>query len=119
MDVVRNIKRMYAKGDGHVHVLAASLRRLDDLLYAFSLGAELATSPAKLLEQWAAIGFPQPDENFKDQAVDAEGKALRDIPYREINLNGDWESYDIRHELTTKGIERFVADYKSTLKLAA
>src|SRR5205823_574335 len=35
-----------------VHVLAAS-------------GAELATSPAKILEQWAAAGFPLPDQNFR------------------------------------------------------
>lgn len=27
-----------------------------------------------------------------------------------------WESFDIAHELTTKGIHKFVADYQSTLK---
>ena len=37
MDLVRNIKRMYATGDGHVQVLAASLRHLDHLLYTFAL----------------------------------------------------------------------------------
>jgi hypothetical protein len=34
-------------------------------------------------------------------------------------LNRQWESFDIQHELTTKGIQQFVADYQSTLKQSA
>src|SRR5438105_9358584 len=41
IDVVRNIKRMYAQGDGHVHVLAASIRHLDHLLASLALDVEL------------------------------------------------------------------------------
>src|SRR5260370_24435112 len=37
MDVVRNIKRMFSKGDGHVVVLAASIRTLEHLLYCCAL----------------------------------------------------------------------------------
>ena len=48
MDLIWNIKKMYEQGDGHVHVLTASLRRLDHLLYAMALGSELVTSPAKI-----------------------------------------------------------------------
>jgi transaldolase len=29
MDLVKNIKNMYRNGDGHVHVLAASIRQID------------------------------------------------------------------------------------------
>jgi len=119
MDLVWNIKKMYAHGDGHVHVLAASLRRIDHLLCAFSVGTELATAPARLLEQWAEAGLPQPDAHFSYPAVNAEGRQLKPIPYREIGLNAPWESFDVRHELTTQGIERFVADYNSTLQIAA
>jgi len=119
IDVVRNIKKMYERGDGHVHVLAASLRRLEHLLASFALNAELATVPAKILEQWAAQGLPMPDENFRYEAVDAEGRSLKPIPYRDIELNAPWRSFDIRHELTTKGIERFVNDYLNTLAPAA
>lgn len=119
MDLVWNIKKMYAHGDGHVHVLAASLRSLDHLLCAFSIGTELATAPAKLLEEWADAGRPQPDARFTYQPVDSNGKQLKPISYKEIDLNAAWETFDLRHELTTKGIERFVADYKSTLRLAA
>ena len=119
IDVVRNIKKMYQRGDRHVHVLAASLRRIEHLLASFALNAELATVPAKVLEQWASAGCPMPDENFHYEAVDAEGKPLKPIPYREIELNAPWRSFDIRHELTTQGIERFVKDYMNTLAPAA
>lgn len=119
MDLVWNIKKMYAHGDGHVHVLAASLRRLEHLLSVFSIGTELATAPAKLLEEWADAGLPQPDAHFAYQPVNSNGKQLRPIPYKEIDLNAPWESFDPCHELTAEGIERFVADYKSTLQLVA
>ncbi len=119
MDLVWNIKKMYAHGDGHVHVLAASLRCIDHLLCAFSVGTELAAAPAKLLEQWAEAGCPEADASFSYQALDAAGKQLKPIPYKEIDLNAPWESFNIRHELTTRGIERSVADYHSTLQFAA
>jgi transaldolase len=119
MEVVRNIKKMYERGDGHVHVLAASLRRREHLLAAFALNCELATVPARILEQWAAEGRPMPDDNFHYEAIDADGKRLKAIPYRDLELNAPWRSFDIRHELTTKGIERFVKDYLSTLAPAA
>ncbi len=37
MDLVRNIKRMYERSDGHVHVLAASIRSVNHLLCSFAL----------------------------------------------------------------------------------
>src|SRR5205085_11841136 len=41
--VVKNIKRMFSKGDSHVLVLAASIRSLEHLFYCFDLQTELAT----------------------------------------------------------------------------
>src|SRR5499427_148912 len=61
MDVVRNTKRMFSAGDGHVFVLAASIRSLEHLLDCFELETELATVPAKIIEAWAARGFPMPE----------------------------------------------------------
>ena len=118
MDVVRNIKRMYAQGDGHVQVLAASLRRLDHLLHAFALGAELATAPAKLLQEWASQDLVQPGPEFKYEPV-VDGKRLGEISYKNLKLTDSWESFDIHHELTDKGIRKFVEDYRSTLQTAA
>ena len=119
MDLVRNIKKMYERSDGHVHVLAASIRNVNQLLCSFALGAELATVPTKVLEEWARTGFPMPDQDFRYKGVDASGKPLGPIPYRGLDLSLPWQSYDISHELTTKGIKKFVADYQKTLKRSA
>ena len=85
----------------------------------FFLGAELATVPSKVLQEWAAADFPMPDQDFKFKAVDAKGKPLKPIPYKELDLNLPWDSFDLAHELTTKGIQKFVADYQSTLRRSA
>jgi transaldolase len=113
MDVVKNIKRMFSKGDGHVLVLAASIRSLDHLLYSFMLESELATVPAKILEQWANRNFPMPDKQFQYKS---SGKP---IPYEDLDLEQSWEAFDIQHELTRKGIEKFAADYRATLSRSA
>jgi transaldolase len=119
MGLVRNILTMYRKGDGHVRVLTASLRHLDHLLYAFALGSDLVTSPAKILEEWSQQKLPLPGPNFLYRAIDAKGQPLKPVPYQEFDLRGPWDSFDLKHELTDKGIEKFVADYKSTLARAA
>lgn len=116
MDVVNNIKKMYQNGDGHVHVLAASIRNLDHLLASFALRAELATVPVKVLTEWATKGFPMPDQDFKYPDVDDKGQPLAPIPYKELDLDSPWRSFDVRHELTTIGIQKFVADYRSTTR---
>ena len=119
MDLVRNIKKMYEHSDGHVHVLAASIRNLNHLLLSFALRVELATVPTKVLEEWAARDFPMPDQNFRYQGVDAGGKPLKAILYKGLDLDLPWQSFDIAHELTSKGIQKFVADYQSTLRRSA
>ena len=53
----------------------------------------------------------------QDQAAD--GRVLEPLPYRSLNLNDPWENFNIAHELTTKGVQRFVEDYQSTLKKIA
>jgi transaldolase len=113
MDVVKNIKRMLLQGDGHVLVLAASIRSLEHLLYCFVLDSELATVPAKILELWASKNFPMPDKQFQYKT---SGKP---IPYEELDLEQPWEKFDIRHDLTRKGIEKFAADYRATLSRSA
>ena len=110
VDVVRNIKRMFDHSDHHVLVLAASIRNLQHLLYAFHVRSELVTVPARILEQWAKEGMPLPGDDFAYRPVGAE------IPYEELNLEQPWEQFNIEHELTRKGIQKFVSDYKSTLR---
>jgi len=113
MDVVKNIKRMFSKGDGHVLVLAASIRSLEHLLYCFALETELATVPAKILKLWANKNFPIPEKQFQYQS---SGKPIQ---YQELDLKQPWQSFDNQHELTRKGIEKFAADYRATLSRPA
>ena len=119
IDLVKYIKKMYENGDGHVYVLAASIRHLDHLLASFATGAELTTVPAKVLVEWATKDFPMPDKDFSYKAVDASGKPLKAIPYKALDLKRPWQSFDTAHELTTAGIQKFVADYRSTLRRSA
>jgi transaldolase len=119
MDLVKNIKKMYEHSDGHVHLLAASIRSVNHLLCSFALSAELATVPSTVLDEWAATGFPMPDQDFRYRGFDATGKPLKTIPYKELDLNLPWQGFDTAHELTTKGIQKFVADYQSTLRRSA
>jgi transaldolase len=111
MDLIANILRMYAQGDGHVEVLSASIRKLDQLLYALKLGSDIATVPFTVLKEWANKGAPIPDNNFIYQA-----KELKPIPYKEIGLNKNWKEYDISHDLTIKGIEKFSADWNALIQ---
>ena len=110
VDLIRNIKRMFDQSDHHVLVLAASIRNLQHLLYAFHVHSELVTVPAKILEQWAKEGMVLPGDDFAYKPVGSE------IPYEELNLEQAWEQFNIEHGLTRKGIEKFVLDYKSTLR---
>jgi transaldolase len=50
-----------------------------------------------------------PDGNFK---YTPPGKP---ILYQELVLDQPWQTFDVQHELTHKGIEKFVADYRGTL----
>jgi transaldolase len=109
MDLIRNAKRMLAKGDDHVKVLAASIRSVEQLLYGFFLDVDLVTAPAKILEQWAEDKFPMPAGNF---VYKSNGQP---IPYQEISLDQPWQNYDLRHELTDKGLEKFAEDYRKTV----
>ena len=109
MDLIGNIKRMYAKGDGHVLVLAASIRSLDHLLYSFHLDSDLVTVPAETLALWAEKKYPMPGKDF-----DYKPRGER-ISYQELDLEQPWEAFDLRHELTAKGIDKFAEDYWKTI----
>jgi signal peptidase I len=40
----------------------------------------------------------------------------RAMPYRDIDLSKRWQEYDISHDLTSKGMERFSADWNLLIK---
>jgi len=110
MDLISNILAMYKKGDGHVEVLTASVRSMDHFLYALKLGSDIITAPYAILKEWGDRGLPLPGDDYRYDL-----KGLKPIPYQEIDLSQDWHHYDISHELTLKGMERFSADWNSLI----
>jgi transaldolase len=111
MDLISNIIRMYRQGDGHVEVLTASVRSMDHFLYALKLGSDIITSPFELLKEWGKKGMPMPGADFR-----YDEKSFKPIIYREIDLRQKWNSYDIRHDLTHKGMERFSSDWNALIQ---
>lgn len=110
MDFIRNVVELYRTGDGHVEVLAASIRSLDHLLASFAYGAEIVTVPYTILKQWADAGMPVPDVDFVYQTVH-----LTPIIKKNVQLDKRWDEYDIQHELTDKGIQKFVSDWNQLI----
>lgn len=111
MDLIKNIIKMYKNGDGHVEVLTASVRNLDHLLYAIKLGSDIITAPFKILKEWSEKGLPLPDENFTYNMSN-----LSPIPLEEIDLTKSWQDYNINHQLTEIGIQRFSDDWNTLIK---
>ncbi|MFH1564929.1 MAG: transaldolase family protein [bacterium] len=111
MDLIGNIVKMYKEGgDGHVEVLSASIRGIEHFLCSIKLGADIITAPLKILKEWADMGMPIPDENY---VYNSEGLSV--IKYEDIELNKDWPEYNIKHELTDKGIDRFASDWNGLI----
>ena len=58
----------------------------------------------------AFLLLPIAGADFAYKPVGAE------IPYEELNLEQPWEQFNLEHELMRKGIQKFVSDYKATLR---
>ena len=111
MDLIANIIMMYKKGNAHVEVLTASVRSLDHFLYAIRLGSDIVTVPFAILKDWGEKGMPLPGNDYR-----YDPKGLNPIPYQPLDLSRKWDEYDIAHDLTAKGMERFSADWKSLIR---
>lgn len=105
---------MYESSDGHVQVLAASIRSVPHLLAVFATHAEPATVPATVLRKWAAADCPIEQQDAPSQ-TELDHPTLSGIVYRELDLNEPWQCFDSSHELTTSGIKTLVADYRNTV----
>jgi len=110
MNVIAHILKMYRAGDGHVEVLTASVRSYDHLLYALMLGSDIITAPYAVLREWGenGISLPGPDYIY-------DARNLKPIPYRETDLSREWQDYDLTHDLTVKGMEKFSSDWNALM----
>lgn len=110
IDLIKNIIAMYRAGDGHVEVLTASLRHIDQFYAAIALGTDIITAGLGYLKEWAGRGKDIPPADFRYQAQN-----LKAIPYQEINLNKPWTAYNVRHDLTAAGLSKFAADWNNLI----
>lgn len=111
MQIIANILKMYRFGDGHVEVLTASVRNIEQILYALNIGANIITIPFKIFKEWGDAGFRTPYTNYIYHKPE-----LADIPYQEnIALGRHWTEYDIKHDLTAAGVVMFWQDWNSLL----
>lgn len=110
MDVIANIVKMYGSGDGHTEVLAASIRNREHFMQSLALRADIITAPFSILKEWGEAGMPLPGPDYTYDAG-----TLAAIPYEELDLSQPWQAFDIKHELTDKGIVRFTADWNELL----
>lgn len=110
MDLIKNTATMYKKGDGHVELLAASVRTMAHFDASIACGADIITAPLKTYNEWVAGGKKVATNQF---IYDAGG--LTPIEYKEIELTKDWKEFDIRHELTDQGIVKFAKDWNGLI----
>lgn len=108
MDIIKNIMGLYKKGDGHVEVLAASIRNMNQLNASVKYGVDIITAPASLLSEWNKQGKHVPDGFSYDVP-------LTPILYHGFDLDTAWSTFDITHPLTEKGLERFSSDWNALI----
>lgn len=111
MDLIKNILQMFKNSDHHVAVLTASVRNLNHFLYALSLGSDIITTPFEVLKEWAQKGLQISGGDF----VYDPGK-LKSIPYQKLDLSKDWHEFNIHHDLTDAGIEKFSSDWNTLIE---
>jgi len=94
-----------------VEVLTASVRTFDHLLFALKLGSDIITAPFGILKTWGEQGMPVPGPDYRYPAG-----SLKPIQYKSLSLDLPWQEYDIRHQLTDKGMARFSADWNALIR---
>jgi transaldolase len=109
LDLVRHIMTMFQQSDHHVQVLAASIRTVEHLVQSIEAGANCLTAPLNVLSEWAGLGFPV-------SFTLGTSSELHPIDYQEIDLTKGWKEYQITHELTSMGLQKFVSDWNSLVQ---
>lgn len=111
MDVVAHEMNMLTPVKSHVEVLTASVRKLDHIFYALQLKSHAITIPFKIFEKWADMKFMLALPSYHYDSGE-----LTPIPYKEIPLNKEWQTYDLHHDLTDIGLTKFMEDWMSIIK---
>ena len=104
VDLLKNIQQMYQELNSPVEILGASIRNLNHLQYCLNINLDIVTLPLAIIQHWVE----QPSTNYEPQV-------LTSIPYENLDYSLSWREINIEHPLTTKGLLKFAADWKSCL----
>jgi len=107
LDLVKNIIMMYKEVDSNVLVLAASIRSVDHFAKCIEMGADIITSPLKVIREWVEKGKPE---------TSAATSQFTPIIYEIYDLEKKYTSYNIQNGLTDAGIEKFSKDWKNLIQ---
>lgn len=110
VSLIENIQKIYKKGDGHVELLAASIRNYEHFLACLALEVDIITAPLKILEEWWKHDFELPSGDFVYNK-----KTLTDIPFEDTSLDKNFIAYNLQHDLTDVGLHKFVSDWQSLI----
>lgn len=108
IDLVKNIIKMYKALDSKVEVLGASLRTLRHFTDCIELDCDIITAPLSTYEIYKS------SMNYQQTSADDVKSKLKTISYLELHET-NWETIDISHDLTDKGLQKFVSDWKGVL----
>ena len=142
-DFIANVVKMYKELGSQVSILSASLRSLDHLEKCIELGSTLTTGPLSIYQEYVQkqlelnslkselgnspslqeggssipnLASPRQRGGSEADGVVFSNNQLQPIPYRQLNLSEtNWKNLNIHHDLTDKGLAKFVADWKSVL----
>ncbi|MCA9364422.1 MAG: transaldolase [Candidatus Moranbacteria bacterium] len=107
VSLLKNINTMFQSVSSHVEVLAASVRDIRRMEEILATEVDIITVPYETLQQYK--------KRVSTEAVEEETK-LETIKYQEIDMEKSWNQYNISHELTTKGLQKFADDWKKMMQ---
>ena len=110
IDLISRISDMYKKEESHVEILTASVRNIDHFLASIAAGTDIITCPKKILDEWAASNFITPEATYSYTRDD-----LSSIPDASVSLTQSWQEYNIQHDLTDTGLQKFADDWNALI----
>jgi transaldolase len=128
-DFIANVVQMYKELSSQVSILSASLRNLAHLEKCIELGSTLTTGPLSIYQEYTEKKLSNEktvaDKLPLDKGLAAQADwglqsdktpTLQPIPYKNLDITEtNWQNLNIQHDLTDKGLTKFVADWKSVL----
>jgi transaldolase len=112
-DLIKNIQSMYKDWNSHVGVLGASIRSVDHIKLCIDEEIAAMTIPFKLIKEVCNNTVP-PRPTATPPNLGGDEPHLTPIEFKKLE-ELPWSEYNIEHELTKKGLEKFAADWNALI----